>query len=165
MKGSKKWILSKSSKPPPGVYPSKDQSEVVSPVSVVEWYINHYKSIQPCNEILEATVNKGELIFIPANYWHSVLNLEDSIAITQNFCASFNLWNVLEFLKFRKDMVSGYTKNDLYNDFIKALLIHNPTALEGINLDELIDPTAQKVSKLWSELVPVKESFSFTFEE
>ncbi len=35
---------------------------------------------------LEATVRAGDVIFVPSCWWHQVLNLEPSIALTANFC-------------------------------------------------------------------------------
>jgi len=40
--GRKKWIMYPPSTPPPGVFPSPDQAEVCTPISVAEWFINHY---------------------------------------------------------------------------------------------------------------------------
>ena len=34
---------------------------------------------------LEATVEAGEVLFVPSGWWHCCLNLEPSIAITQNY--------------------------------------------------------------------------------
>lgn len=40
-----------------------------------------------------------------------VVNLEDSIAVTQNFVSRTNLKQVLQFLKHRPDQVSGFAPN------------------------------------------------------
>ena len=42
VRGRKKWIMLPPDFTPPGIYPCDDGSEVTVPLSVMEWFINHY---------------------------------------------------------------------------------------------------------------------------
>ncbi|KAJ3031298.1 hypothetical protein HK097_005480, partial [Rhizophlyctis rosea] len=64
--GRKKWILYPPECTPPGVYPTKDGSEVTSPLSLVEWYINHYHETQRSKiKPEECVCEAGEVLFVP----------------------------------------------------------------------------------------------------
>jgi histone arginine demethylase JMJD6 len=36
-------------------------------------------------KMYEVIQEPGDIIFVPQNWWHAVINLENSVAITQNF--------------------------------------------------------------------------------
>ena len=141
--GSKKWILTPPHQPPPGVFPSKDGSEVTCPVSVAEWYLNHYHQLEEAQEkgemtVYEAVCKPGEMIFVPAKYWHSVMNLQEGIALTQNFVSSYNLQQVLEFARFKPDQVSGY-QGTLFSSFSENLARLRPDEWDKVNQERLVE--------------------------
>ncbi|MFS7955486.1 putative transcription factor & chromatin remodeling &Metalloenzymes JmjC family [Helianthus anomalus] len=91
VKGSKKWFLFPPDVVPPGVYPSSDGAEVACPVSITEWFMNFYESTKTWKKKpVECVCKAGEVIFVPNGWWHLVINLEDSIAITHNFVSRRN---------------------------------------------------------------------------
>ncbi|KAF4366889.1 hypothetical protein F8388_013954 [Cannabis sativa] len=45
------------------------------------------------------SLDGAEVIFVPNGRWHLVINLEESVAITQNYVSMSNLLNVLDFLQ------------------------------------------------------------------
>jgi ribosomal protein L16 Arg81 hydroxylase len=57
---------------------------------------------------VECICREGEIIFVPRGWWHAVMNLEETIAITQNFVSSENIKHVLRFLATKRDQVSGF---------------------------------------------------------
>eukprot|EP00775_Hariotina_reticulata_P003876 gene3876-4131_t len=107
--GAKKWILFPPGTPPPGIYPSPDGADVAAPISIIEWFLNFYD---------EARQSKGEVLFVPRGWWHCVLNLTSSVAVTQNYVSSAGLGAVLAFLKTgSRELVSGCSVEDRSGPF------------------------------------------------
>lgn len=92
--------------------------EVSTPESVIQWYTNFYEealssALKPLECIQEpglAHLIAGDLVFVPSTWWHSVINLEESVAVTQNVVNSHNLLRVAQFLKKKQNP-------DLWNNF------------------------------------------------
>lgn len=90
IKGSKKWVLFPPDVVPPGVHPSPDGAEVACPVSIIEWFMNFYGATKTWKrKPIECICKAGEVIFVPNGWWHLVINLEESIAITQNYASRY----------------------------------------------------------------------------
>ncbi|CAK0788788.1 unnamed protein product [Prorocentrum cordatum] len=46
--------------------------------------------MHPDVRVYEAVQNPGEVIFVPSEWWHGALNMEDTVAVTQNYCGYDN---------------------------------------------------------------------------
>ncbi|KPA80968.1 putative mitochondrial hypothetical protein [Leptomonas pyrrhocoris] len=109
MTGRKRWLLFPPGANPPGCVPSTDMAEVATPVSLTEWLLNNYdaslQTLRHCG--YECICEPGDIMFVPCGWWHSVINLEDSVAITQNYVSRSNLPKVVKFLRAMKGSISG----------------------------------------------------------
>ncbi|KAL8729832.1 MAG: hypothetical protein Q9166_004473 [cf. Caloplaca sp. 2 TL-2023] len=154
--GSKYWIMfptNPSDSPPPGVYVSEDQSEVTSPLSIAEWLLGFHAEARRTRGCREGVCKAGEVLHVPSGWWHLVVNLSPSIAITQNFVPRAHLANALAFLRDKPDQVSGF-KSEVkspYDLFVEALKEKQPHLLQGC-LEELGKLQAGKKRK-WEDLI------------
>lgn len=109
MTGRKRWLLFPPGRNPPGCVPSADMAEVATPVSLTEWLLNNYdaslQELRHCG--YECICEPGDIMFVPCGWWHYVINLEDSVAITQNYVSRSNLPKVVKFLRAMKGSISG----------------------------------------------------------
>ncbi|KAJ6146036.1 hypothetical protein N7497_008018 [Penicillium chrysogenum] len=114
LRGPKYWIMFPSgtkNPSPPGVFVSDDQSEVTSPLSIAEWLLGFHADARRTPGCVEGICGEGEILHVPSGWWHLVVNLEPSIAITQNFVPRGHLSAALDFLSNKPDQVSGFRKN------------------------------------------------------
>lgn len=161
IRGKKKWILIPPEYQPPGVFSSVDQSHVSTSVSLIEWFSNFYTEIQRQKiPVKECVVKQGEIMFVPNGWWHLVLNIEDSVAITQNYVSSANLINVLRFLRDKSDQVSGCREEyDVYSVFVDKLQQSQPQVVEKA----MGEMKKQDTNGTWKNLMTT-ESSSFEFK-
>nr|XP_024361962.1 F-box protein At5g06550-like isoform X1 [Physcomitrium patens] len=136
VRGAKKWVMYPPEVVPPGVFPSPDGADVATPVSITEWFMNFYgETKKRAERPIECICREGEVVFVPRGWWHIVINLEESIAITQNFVSRSNILNVLEFLSRpnSQHLVSG-TKDrvNLYEKFRSRYESLYPGSVEAI---------------------------------
>ena len=176
--GKKKWILTPPGQPPPGVTASEDGVSVTAPISLYEWFRVFYSSLAELRSTataasapLEATVSAGEILFVPAGWWHCCLNLEPSIAITQNYAPASQARAVLQYLRAGGkcgELVSGLPdelRPLLHERFAEVLERLHPEALREVDVDAVSRAAAQAPSvaapNTASAAAPVEFRFSF----
>ncbi|TPX18512.1 uncharacterized protein E0L32_011550 [Thyridium curvatum] len=132
IQGAKYWIMFPPSVDVPGVYVSRDNSEVTSPLSIPEWLLEFHAEARQLPECVEGICRAGEILHVPSGWWHLVVNLEDGIALTQNFVPKAHLGEVLSFLRDRADQVTGFKRevSDPYRLFAERLERQYPDLLQ-----------------------------------
>lgn len=166
IRGAKYWIMfpaTPGSPPPPGVYVSADQSEVTSPLSIPEWLLGFHAEARRTPGCREGICGAGEVLHVPSGWWHLVVNIDASIALTQNFVPRAHLPDVLAFLRDKPDQVSGFHKDlrDPYALFVEGLQARHPQLLEMAMCQ--LDARARPAKRKWDAAVAPAEEASFSF--
>ncbi|CEH15731.1 Uncharacterized conserved protein [Ceraceosorus bombacis] len=73
-----------------GVYVSADEAEVTAPLSIAEWAIDFLERTRTLHgpqgdgSLQEGRCEAGDAVYVPAGWWHLVVNITESVAFTQN---------------------------------------------------------------------------------
>ena len=74
--------------------------------------------------------NPGDIVFVPSKWWHAVLNLTDTIAVTQNFVSRCNFDSVWR--------MTRKQRKKFFERWKKRIFLINPELWErGKLLDEI----------------------------
>jgi cupin-like protein len=168
--GSKYWLMFPSGPDiptPPGVILSEDASEITSPLSIAEYLLSFHEMARATPGCVEGICHAGEVLHVPSGWFHLVLNLEESTAITQNFVPRRKLADVLKFLRDSPDQVSGF-KDDVDDPY--ALFVDRLKETHPDLLTEALDVLETSTTTKWDRLVSSKDAnsiessgFSFGF--
>ncbi|KFA61438.1 hypothetical protein S40285_03424 [Stachybotrys chlorohalonatus IBT 40285] len=157
IQGSKYWIMFPPAAQVPGVYVSRDSSEVTSPLSIAEWLLTFHDEARQLPGCVEGICRAGEVLHVPSGWWHLVVNLESGIALTQNFVPQSPnlklLGEVLSFLRDRSDQVSGFRPDieSPYDLFTQRLREVYPELLERAL--EAVDKKGAQKKRKWDDIV------------
>ncbi len=181
IKGRKKWIFYPPGVTPPGVIASMDGADVTMPISTGEWLLSFWsfhllakQDPDPSKRPMECILHPGELIFVPHNWWHMVINLDESIALTYNYLSSTNLVDCLYFLKHKLDQISGVRDrygeaiqpDNMYNSLLEELNKFYPNLLHNSLLHlEAKEKSSQKLSILKSTKKIKRKAIEISCEE
>lgn len=172
LQGAKYWIMFPPTTNVPGVYVSKDSSEVTSPLSIAEWLLEFHAEARRLPGCREGICKAGEMLHVPSGWWHLVVNLEAGIALTQNFVPAspslYHLSEVLSFLRDKPDQVTGFGRDisDPYGLFVARLKESDPGLLERAT--EVLERAKEQKKRKWDVAIGVGEEqrpggFSFGF--
>ncbi|CAN8233943.1 unnamed protein product [Cochlearia groenlandica] len=103
--GRKRWALYPPGKVPLGVtvHVNEDDGDVsIDTPSSLQWWLDYYPLLADEDKPIECTLLAGETIYVPSGWWHCILNLEPTVAVTQNFVNKENFGFVC------LDMAPGY---------------------------------------------------------
>lgn len=148
--GHKRWALY----PPwmdriPGQYPDDHHP------NSHKWWSLIYPTLAPQDKPIEFIQGPGDLIFIPSGWWHAVLNLDETLSVTQNFVNVQNLDAVVHSL-YHSEMahVMQYWRTRLMS--LRPELYHyigNRIAYESSIAN------AEKIATMQAEMDQQKEEF------
>jgi len=135
--GRKRWTLYPPHITPPGLRVMTDWKGYVEDTSALyptKWFAYVYPNLKEDMKPIEFVQEAGEMVFIPGGWWHQVLNLTETVSVTQNFVNESNFLWIIEalvqhdewdFLSFFKERILPlrpdlYKKMTHHIDFLKG---------------------------------------------
>ena len=90
--GRKRWILFEPSVPRPIARGKKYRlkGEDDEAIHYFDYLLPRIINGNPAIKAYETIQEPGDIIFVPGGWWHGVLNLDDCVAVTQNYCGPEN---------------------------------------------------------------------------
>jgi histone arginine demethylase JMJD6 len=119
VEGCKRWVLFPRTTPAEMIFMQDPQ------IPSVIWFRDHYDAvIQKVPDALEVVQYPGETVYVPAGWPHLVLNLELSVAITENYATEYPS---MEHLR----IAVKNAEPDLADSLLKAMKMKRPELLLG----------------------------------
>eukprot|EP01102_Stenamoeba_stenopodia_P000377 TRINITY_DN1034_c0_g1_i3.p1 TRINITY_DN1034_c0_g1~~TRINITY_DN1034_c0_g1_i3.p1 ORF type:complete len:594 (+),score=141.12 TRINITY_DN1034_c0_g1_i3:129-1910(+) len=126
--GRKRWALYPPNWPSaPGSISYHPDDKYDAEVEPSAWLLENYPFLAPEYKPWECVQRPGEVIFVPAGWWHMVLNIDWTVAVTQNFVTEHNLemvWDELQILA--EDEPDDDDDVILLKDLREKIRIHRP---------------------------------------
>ncbi|KAG0241125.1 hypothetical protein BGW41_006231 [Actinomortierella wolfii] len=153
--GHKRWALYPPHMVPPGHDPRSSKR-----LSSVEWYLEVYPYLSPETRPIEIVQYPGQTIYVPSGWWHMVLNMDDTVAVTQNYADETNLGAVKESLN-SDPLETVQLKR--WESMVRVLSKERPDLIPFLNDSTLfgLPPDFQETEKLFitRELTPELEQY------
>ncbi|KNC52634.1 bifunctional arginine demethylase and lysyl-hydroxylase psr-1 [Thecamonas trahens ATCC 50062] len=121
IQGHKRWCMF-----PPHIKGSIVKPKKGEPDSGIYWFHSVYpRLVDRADELgmIECVQGPGEIIFVPAGWWHVVLNLDFTISVTQNHVTDFNFeraFNSYKRSKPKKALIWHNSLPDAYKSRVEA---------------------------------------------
>lgn len=137
LQGTKYWVMLPNKYPKSIVNGRNARNDYQESLehSAIEYFVRLLPKIKQQEGglpgMIECLQRPGETVFVPGGWWHAVLNLDDTMAVTQNFVNENNLDRVWRSMR--------YQRPDLCVDFMEALKSNVPQAykrLLELNLED-----------------------------
>eukprot|EP01118_Nematostelium_gracile_P000722 TRINITY_DN10744_c0_g1_i1.p1 TRINITY_DN10744_c0_g1~~TRINITY_DN10744_c0_g1_i1.p1 ORF type:complete len:225 (-),score=42.44 TRINITY_DN10744_c0_g1_i1:21-695(-) len=134
IQGRKRWTLYPPHIIPVGVDKELIDTEFYASPDVMKYYLEVYPYLSDKHKPMEVIQEAGEIIFVPSGWWHQVLNLTDTVAVTQNFCSPRNFQFVYQDMIEKKSSLRKYFFDSVSKRF-PELFSGFPQAMEESSSD------------------------------